>query len=91
MEILDKIGVNKINKKAGYLFVLAGVSLLSLLIYNAGLFSDISLSRLASLFFDDAEVIPLIISVVLILLGSYAITRKDRGLETESNSLTKPI
>ncbi len=91
MEILDKIGVNKISKKVGGLLIIAGVSFLSLLIYNAGLFSDFSLSRLASLFFDDAEIIPLILSVILILLGGYVVTRKDRGLETESNSLTKPI
>lgn len=76
IRFLDNFGIDRLNKKIGLLFLVFGAGLLLFLIYNAGLFSSFSLSKVASLFFDDTEVIPLIISVVLILLGSYISTRK---------------
>lgn len=78
-----------VNKKVGSLFLVLGIVILLFLVYSAGLFSSFSLSRFASLFFDDLEVIPLIISLVLIFLGIRSLIKKEYGNAIQVNEELK--
>ena len=42
IKFLDSLGINKVNKKIGGLFLVFGAGLLLFLVYNAGLFSSFS-------------------------------------------------
>ncbi len=73
---LGRIGLKIENRKIAILLIILGSLILIFQIYNVGLFSTFSFSRLGALFFNDMNIIFMILSLALIVLGSYILTGK---------------